>query len=57
MSTSNEGDTTFNYVFCLFIKIKAISANAGMNGSSVKEALDHFEEGGPRGKVKTRLSV
>jgi hypothetical protein len=57
MSTSNEGDTAFNYVFCFFVEIKAIGADTGMNGSSIKEAFDHFKEGGSSGEVETSLSV
>jgi hypothetical protein len=42
--TSDQRDAAFDNVFGLLVEVEAIGADAGMNGGTVEEALDHSKE-------------
>jgi hypothetical protein len=40
--TSDEWDAALDYVFSLFVEVEAVSPDAGVDCSAVKEAFDHL---------------
>ena len=44
MGTSDQWNTAFNDVIGLFIEIKIVGSDSGVNASLVEVAVHHFEE-------------
>lgn len=56
-STSDQRNAAFYHILSLLVKVETIGPDASVHGSSVKEALDHGQEGGSGGKLMPEWQV